>query len=646
MHGLTEEQKRRMEESRKAALERRAAKLKEQPQPPSLPTQPKEQSKPLTFATKLKDQTQPPALASPPKMPRLAAPAKNEEVRPVKGVCRLVSRDRFVVDVPYHEQLIHIFKTMPSRMYDQKDRKWGFSLKDHDDLKKAVAALGPKVSFAPLPPSVLQVFLKAPSKEAIPDYDLSSIDEKLSQALLPFQREGVWQHKVTVGGQVPGMASGFGIWKEGRLLIGDDMGLGKTLQALGIAAYYCKEWPLLIVAPSSVRYAWLQSIQQWLPSVPSDKIQVIHTGKEPLSTSLLVLITSYDLMSRRKDELRSRRFQVVVMDESHLLKSIKSGRTKVAMPILRAAKRAILLSGTPALSRPVELFNQLNAVDPRLFPSYQDFGVRYCDGKEGPFGWDFSGSSHMSELQLLMEERIMIRRLKSEVISQLPAKRRQMVMLDPSEVKNNSREMKHFSKMLKSATLKTTEKRSQLLQYFRETAQAKLKAVCDYILDLVASDRKFLCFAHHHSMMDGLCEALDKKEVKYIRIDGSTNPETRQFLCDKFQYNDAHRAAILSITAASQGLTLTAAQLVVFAELFWNPGLLTQAEDRAHRIGQEDCVIVQYLLAEGTADDHLWPMIQRKLDVLHLAGLSNDDFRDADTTRVGVSRCFFRRFCA
>ena len=105
----------------------------------------------------------------------------------------------------------------------------------------------------------------------------------------------------------------------------------------------------------------------------------------------------------------------------------------------------------------------------------------------------------------------------------------------------------------------------------------------------------------------------------------------RKHLCDAFQTDDNVRVALLSITAANSGLTLTAAQLVVFAELFWNPGILTQAEDRAHRIGQTDSVTVQYLVAAGTADDELWPMIQRKLEVLNKAGLSKENFMDSES---------------
>ena len=107
--------------------------------------------------------------------------------------------------------------------------------------------------------------------------------------------------------------------------------------------------------------------------------------------------------------------------------------------------------------------------------------------------------------------------------------------------------------------------------------------------------------------------------------------DKRKQYCDEFQTHDSKRVALLSITAASTGLTLTSAQLVIFAELFWNPGILTQAEDRAHRIGQTDSVTIRYLVATGTADDQLWNLISQKLDVLNKAGLSKDNFLDKDS---------------
>lgn len=146
-------------------------------------------------------------------------------------------------------------------------------------------------------------------------------------------------------------------------------------------------------------------------------------------------------------------------------------------------------------------------------------------------------------------------------------------------------------------------------------------------------------------MFNALKEHLTQRDIRFISIDGSTKPKTRQEHCDNFQYNKDVKFAVLSMTACAFGLNLTAANLVIFAELFWNPGViwleynsegffnlirffksLLQAEDRAHRIGQTKPVTIQYLLAKGTADDYIWPILKKKLDFLSKTGLSNEEF--------------------
>lgn len=258
-------------------------------------------------------------------------------------------------------------------------------------------------------------------------------------------------------------------------------------------------------------------------------------------------------------------------DESHSLKCFKTARTKASLEIAKKCSNVILLSGTPALSRPSELYPQIEAIDPHAFKSFHDFGIRYCDGKKEKYGWNFNGSSNMEELEIYLKKRIMIRRMKSEVISQLPSKLRKVIVLHPNMVKAVSNQMKSFASQMDQQ--KGMEKRSTLLQWFTITGQTKLNAVCEYLQDKLESDHKFLVFAHHLEVLNGISDMLIKKNIQFIRIDGSTNPETRKVYCDRFQTQDSCRVAVLSIKAANSGITLTAAQLVIFAELFWNPGV-------------------------------------------------------------------------
>lgn len=173
------------------------------------------------------------------------------------------------------------------------------------------------------------------------------------------------------------------------------------------------------------------------------------------------------------------------------------------------------------------------------------------------------------------------------------------------------------------------KEKEALLVYFNHTAEAKIRAIMEYIMDMLECGReKFLVFAHHKLVLDSITRELGEKGVNYIRIDGSTPSAERHQLCERFQFSEKSCVAVLSITAANMGLTLHAADMVVFAELFWNPGVLIQAEDRVHRIGQTSNVDIHYLVAKGTADDHLWPMIQEKMNVLEQVGLSEANLSD------------------
>nr|XP_031848346.1 SWI/SNF-related matrix-associated actin-dependent regulator of chromatin subfamily A-like protein 1 [Nomia melanderi] len=376
------------------------------------------------------------------------------------------------------------------------------------------------------------------------------------------------------------------------------------------------------VTPSSVRYQWAEAISTFLPSVPTHYVHNFINTHDFVGDKKIV-ITSYDLLVRALERFERHTFGFVILDESHTLKSAKTARYKAAQRITSKVGHVVLLSGTPALSRPIELYSQLNLIMPN-FMGYQEYGNRYCAGEKTAYGWDFKGSSNMQELQLFLKHTCIIRRLKNEVMKVLPSKKREVIVLDPDLIKAGTKEMEEMSKALERTTLNGIERHAALLQYYNESSIAKQKAICDYVAKLFKNKQKCLIFAHHQNILDAVCEVAESMDIKYIRIDGKTNPERRKYQVDKFQSCDNYLAAVLSITAANAGITLTAAQLVVFAELFWNPGIICQAEDRVHRIGQNDDVLIQYLVAKQTADDYLWPLIQKKMNVLNEVGLDHN----------------------
>lgn len=426
---------------------------------------------------------------------------------------------------------------------------------------------------------------------------------------------------------------------NGRCLLADEMGLGKTVQTISILAAFKDDWPVLIVCPSSLRLNWKAELKKWLDLDQDNDIQILFSGSEPLNPAARVLITSYDLASRQpaRDRIAARGFRAVVCDESHYLKSIKAQRTKALLPLLKKAARALLLTGTPALARPLELFTSLSVLLPDIFYDLKSYGQRYCDAKESfhGTGLDLTGASNLEELNWILRTRCMIRRLKQDVATELPEKLRRRVYLpvtDP-EMKQELAELMSESSILdrKISSLEAQKNRPGELQQAKAsklalttktwmlTGKAKIPAVCEYLSEFLeeSEECKAIVFAHHVEVMDALYLHAKSSKWNPIRIDGSTPATSRQQLCDNFQTDPSVLIAILSLNAAGVGLTLTKADLVVFAEIAWTPALLLQAEDRAHRIGREEKVEVVYLLADGSLDGR---MLEVNLDKLKVVG--------------------------
>nr|CDS26908.1 SWI:SNF matrix associated [Hymenolepis microstoma] len=554
----------------------------------------------------------------------------------VRTICVLISRKEFEVQARYHAGLIAVCKSLPTRVYDENTKRWHFNLSDYREFLKRASGLE-GISLEGLSSAVVTAFKSQidgneSAGEMERDVDLSeNIPQTLNDSLLGFQREGVK----------------FALKHDGRVLLADDMGLGKTLQSLAIASAYRSEWPLLIVTQLSLRCAWREAVLTWLGpclSITSSDIYTVESLNDALNSiqhiwsRKPITIFTYDLVTRYVEKVGAAaltNFKVVIMDESHNLKNMKASRTQAALPILKAAKRAILLTGTPALSRPMELYSQLVGLRPNLFRGgLHEFGMRYCDAKETAWGWDYKGCSNLQELQILLQETVMIRRLKSEVANQLPPKSRHVKLLDVDPAKKLSGLKTLQPLNLASLDINGVEKHGEVLRLFKETCQSKVASVKQYVTDLLESGRKCIIYAHHQEMLDALSQLMDSKKFKYVRIDGKTSSDQRGAFCDLFQTSSTCCAALLSITAASTGLNLTASNLVVFAELYWNPGVLMQAEDRAHRIGQTDSVEIHYLLASGTVDEQLWSLVKNKLDVLSQVGLNTESFDNISLTHV------------
>ncbi|KAG7353456.1 helicase [Nitzschia inconspicua] len=429
---------------------------------------------------------------------------------------------------------------------------------------------------------------------------------------------------------------------QGRLLLADEPGLGKSATSLAIMTHYREEWPLLILCPSSLRFTWPGEIEKFLPELSPSAVYVVQGfddadfyENEWKRKRIKIVVASYSLLQKRSAAarvLQEFKFKCVIADESHNLKQKSSQRTQLALPLLQNAKRLMLLSGTPALARPVELWTQVYALAPDLFGNYSTFTKKYCGARHGRFGWDVSGMSNADELHSKLRQ-IMVRRLKADVLDELPAKQRSVIPIAIS--KSKRKECEALMKELKETRQSVAdligdeayganfEARRLMMQAYQSSGVAKAEGVCDYLLEWIrgSGTQKVLIFAHHKAVLDAI-ENTVAKELKgggHIRIDGTVSSQERALRVKKFQTCGGVKVGILSMTAAGVGLTLTAASTVMFAELHWTPGVLAQAEDRCHRISQKNSVNVMYLVCDDSnlsIDMQLWHMLGRKINKL------------------------------
>ena len=592
---------------------------------------------------------------------------------------------------PFSTHLVELFKAQLGRYIDAS-KHWLFPLTQYDTLHAAMQALQHSTQHVSLDlsddiPRNLRRFLHRPlpTPPYIDDDTLRAVlPRTLGSALLPFQLNGVR----------------FALSKGGKVALADEMGVGKSVQAIAVMSWYSADWPVLIVCPSSLRLNWKSEIDKWCSGADDDdskagggdngdggsnsqmdmdgRVDVIMKGSdERLMEARLrstdkryITIVSYDLVPKLHKTIETVDYGITIADESHMIKSYTAKRTKALLPILKNSRRTLLLSGTPALNRPSELFTQLHALLPSLFTSFQSFGSRYCDPQPTKWGKAYDGGSHLHELHWLLTRYVLIRRLKCDVLKELPPKRRQAVIVE-CQLDEFKREMKGMDRIeaqlrriveenQQAAAATTTDTTAvaaavvdgerkessrgggssgwsgDIMHLFTLTAKAKEKVVVEYCVDLLDSLDKFLVFFHHQSLADTLAATLAKRDTSFIRIDGATPAATRQQYVDAFQSDPAIRIGLLSITAASTGFTLHAASTVIFAELYWSPAWLLQAEDRVHRIGtQAACVNIQYMLGKGTVDELIWPLLCSKLECLSLAlnGVKSDAAMGIDAVR-------------
>ena len=490
--------------------------------------------------------------------------------------------------------------------------------------------------------------------------------------------------------------------KRPAVLVADPPGLGKTMVAIGVSNYIPEIQRVLVVSPAHLKLNWQREWKKWCTKkltigeaksvTKSEAVRDIagksmkrRTWTEYEWPDAKVVVINYDMLPTFQEQIEGTTWDLAIFDESQYLVSEQAQRSRYVFgakaqkvrktptkkgfwrPPVRGiqATRRIFLSGTPILSRPIDIWTLCKACDPNgLGKDWEDFVYTYCGAHTIGAGTDrqrldTSGASNLSELQRILRTRFMVRRPKS--ILRLKEKRRQLIPL-PQEglVKLVEAEMTAGERVRAALAafemLNGDEQREEpptpwttladalerrfagwqdrsyedcipLLgaaeqQAFEELslarkalAKAKIPMVREHLEGLLATGAKVVCFLVHTE----IAEALRVHFPTAAFITGRIAPNKRQAQVDRFQDDPECRLMIANITAGGTGFTMTAGTIVVFAELDWVPARVEQGEDRCHRRGQTEMVLVQHLAVEGSLDVRLVEVLLQKQMVVEAA---------------------------
>lgn len=393
---------------------------------------------------------------------------------------------------------------------------------------------------------------------------------------------------------------------SGYRLLADEQGLGKTLQVLQFIKYegFCK---ILICCPATLKLNWRREIMLWTDT-PADKITLVE-GTNPYKVNNKYTIINYDLLPYWEEELKKEHYDILVADECHYVQSPTAKRTQAFSSIVENTDDAVFISGTPFTSQPAQMFTALHNIAPRVFRSLDDFGERFCFVSKYMGNVQYKGARNTKLLHDILSDGICIRRLKKDVLEELPDKMRVTVPigLSADEVKKSSVYKPIYALEQK---IKSSKDALGTLEYQRQIAYLRKRdAVNDWIRDFLESGKKLVVFGVHTATLDAVEAAFPDISV---RIDGSTPNKLRDKNVQKFQNDPDCRLFIGNVQAAGTGITLTAASDAVFIECGWVASQLLQAEDRIHRIGAKNACIIYYMAVPDTIDEKIIDIVNYK----------------------------------
>ena len=433
-------------------------------------------------------------------------------------------------------------------------------------------------------------------------------------------------------------------------VLADDMGLGKTLQVIAHVLSRKEEGATgcsLIVCPASLVYNWMSELARFAPglrcaaAVGTKPVRAARIGS---SADLDVLVTSYDLL-RRDVEIYSRRhFARVVLDEAQYIKNPRAQVTKCAKCL--DADVHFALTGTPIENRLAELWSIFDFLMPGYLGSRDEFAKRY----ESPVE---AREHDASTLLRCAIGPFVLRRLKSEVLADLPEKTESVVyaQMEPKQRKlylasqdRLALQIQHQEdKELKGEKLKILAELTKLRQICCDPSlcfegydgsSAKLETCMELVSQAIDGGHRVLLFSQFTTMLDIIERRLTSEGFSTLMLTGSTSKEARERLVRKFQAGDGD-VFLISLKAGGVGLNLTTADVVIHYDPWWNTAAQDQATDRAHRIGQRRDVSVFKLIVGGTIEERILRMQEAKRDLAESV-LAGEGVKSALLTRDDI----------
>jgi len=419
------------------------------------------------------------------------------------------------------------------------------------------------------------------------------------------------------------------IAKAGRALLCDETGLSKTVTSIAAVVESRAVRRVLVICPNSLKLWWASEIRRWDSS--HSPVTVANSSTRDIDISMYQdrggwLVVNWELARISTELLDQFVWDWMICDEAHRIKNRRT-RTYAAISHLMFTG-LILATGTPMSNEPGELWSLLHLMSPSEFPAYWRFYEMYTNYRINFFGGkEVLGVKNSKLLRRELAPR-MLRRTKKEFLPQLPDKTYKTV-----PVLMTHKQLKMYKQMVKESIVQLESGETldavgaivvimRLQQILSTTAtldefdsSGKLDAACELIAD-AAEETKIVVFTKFRKTVEALSRRLDKGNIKHVTIMGGMRGGVTPVV-EELQTNDEVRVAVCTLQAAGEGLTMTAATKVIFLEKHYNPSTQQQAEDRVHRITQEKAVQIISVVCEGTVDDFVQGILDRKSQMTH-----------------------------